>query len=80
MAVKPITLRLPEDVYRGVQMLAQEAGSTINAVIAESLQERLRKREEEALWQSFTLLGSNEEESDVDFAFDAQSEVALGGD
>jgi hypothetical protein len=80
VAVKPITLRLPEDVYRGVQVLAEEAGSTMNAFIAESLQERLRKHEEEVLWKSFTRLGLDEEESDVDFAFDAQSEVVLSGD
>ncbi len=80
MAIKPVTLRLPESLYEEMKLLAKKTGESLNTVITSSLQEKLKRHAEEELWASFTRLGTEDDEAEVESAIYAQSEVVLGGD
>lgn len=57
--------------------LAQRRKTSLNRLIQEGL-ELLRKAEEDAkLYDSFTMIGSDSESSDVSFAAPDQSEIVL---
>jgi hypothetical protein len=73
---KSVPVRLPEDLYNAVRNLSAETGDSMNQLIVESIAEKLKVKERQALYDSFTLLGSDAE-ADVEFAFEAQHE-ALG--
>jgi predicted DNA-binding protein len=77
---KTVTLRLPEDLYHAGNLVAQKRHMSMNALLKESLEARLKEIEDEEMYEAFTLVGQDKEESDVEFAFFAQAEVVLNGE
>ncbi len=76
----PFTLRFDQDLYDRVKMNARREGRTITAFVQEAVSKRLEEEEAVALFQAFTLVGEDSDEAGVEFARDAQREVALKGE
>jgi hypothetical protein len=72
---KPLTIRLPKDLYDRVAHSAASSNESINSFLIEGAVLRLREVEQRALYDAFTLLGGDRDEADVDFAAEAQSQV-----
>ncbi|MBW2040288.1 MAG: toxin-antitoxin system HicB family antitoxin [Deltaproteobacteria bacterium] len=70
-----LTLRLPPELYQEAKRVAQEEGESFNAFFRRLLAEKLRKVEEKRLFDFFSLVAEHSEETDVDYAFQAQREV-----
>jgi predicted DNA-binding protein len=77
---KTVTLRLPENLYHAGNLAAQKRQISMNALLKESLEARLKELEDEEMFEAFTLVGQDKEEADVEFAIHAQSEVMLHGE
>jgi hypothetical protein len=77
---KPMIVRLPADLYQAGSELARRRKISMNALVQESLAALVRAEEEKRFRDSFTLLGEDATEADVDFAFAFQSEVVLHGE
>jgi hypothetical protein len=68
-----ITVRLPLDLYQATRKLAKKHRVSMNKLLQESLRARLRAKDEQALYDAFTRVGTDED-SNVDYAFEAQME------
>ncbi len=79
-ALKTFTVRLPENLYRSAKVLAGRRRQSMNHFIRESLERALREEQERGLEQAFALLARSPDECDVEFAFEAQSEVVRRDD
>lgn len=75
-----LTLRLDEEIYTRVKELAQAKKTSITALIQGVLSEALRNEEKRALYDAFTMVGQDFEETDVKFAQSAQREVVESHD
>lgn len=73
--MKALTIRLPDAVYDDTRELAKERRQSMNEFIASCVQQALLIREEQRLYEAFTLVGEDREESSVEFAIPAQQEV-----
>jgi len=80
MVNKQMPVRLPMDIYEQLCRAAEELKVSMNNLIVESVTKTLKEREYRALYDSFTLLGRDAPDSDVEYAFEAQSEVFPVGD
>ena len=69
------TVRLPAELYAASTALAQERRVSMNALIQERLSLLVREEEKKRLYDAFSLVGEDEEESSVAFAHEAQAEV-----
>jgi len=76
---KTFTVRVPGDLYESSRNVAKRRGMSVNALVQESLARLVQEEEDAAFYDSFTLLGQDAEESSVEFAVAAQSEVVNGG-
>jgi hypothetical protein len=71
------TLRLPPDMAEAVKLEATERGTTMNELIRSLIGAYLKQKDEQRLYDGFTLLGSDREESNVEYAIHAATEVVL---
>ncbi|HZT40773.1 MAG TPA: hypothetical protein VFA07_01220 [Chthonomonadaceae bacterium] len=76
---KAITIRLPADVYAEAQDAARRHETSLNRFVLEAVSQRLKQEEFQELYDAFTLVGQ-EEDNNVDYAFEAQAEVVLRND
>ncbi len=70
--IVPCTLRLEEEIYTRIKEIARERHTSFTAFVQGVLADVLKKEEQKALYDAFSLAG---EEADVDFASYAQEEV-----
>ena len=75
--VKTLTVRLDPDLYEAAARLSKKRRLSLNALLQESLQRLLKEAEDRELYEAAELLGEFPDDCDVDYAFAAQSEVAL---
>ena len=76
----PFTLRFDQDLYDRVKMTSRREGRSITAFVQEAVAKRLEEEEAAVLFEAFTLVGGDLHEASVEFAYDAQREVALKGE
>jgi|GEM_PF-1389979 len=74
---KTLTVRLDPKLYEAATRLSKKRRLSLNALLQESLQRLLKEAEDRELFEAAELLGQFPEECDVEYAFAAQSEVAL---
>jgi len=77
---KSMTIRLPIDLYTATSEMARRREVSVNAVVQEGLTVLLQKEEYARLYDAFGALGKDLQESDVEFASDAQWEVINRGE
>jgi len=72
-----VSLRLPVGLHKASRELAARRGMSLNALVLEGLAALIDAEEEKRFFDSFTLLGQDEE-CNAGFALPAQREVVLG--
>lgn len=72
-----LSVRLPIDLHTRSVIIASKAGESLNVIIQRALDRYVVEQEERLLFDAFTELGSDSEMTDIGFAQEAQSEVAL---
>jgi len=68
----PCTLRLEEEIYTRIKEIAKERHTSFTAFVQGVLADVLKKEEQKALYDAFSLAGKD---ADVEFALSAQQEV-----
>lgn len=68
----PCTLRLEEEIYTRIKEIARERHTSFTAFVQGVLADVLKKEEQKALYDAFSLAG---EDGDLEFAAAAQREV-----
>jgi len=68
----PCTLRLEEDIYTRIKEIAKAQHTSFTAFVQGILADVLKKEEQKALYNAFTLAG---EDAEVEFALSAQNEA-----
>ena len=76
----PFTLRFDQDLYDRVKMTSKREGRSITAFVQEAVAKKLEEEETALLFEAFTLVGKDLNEASVEYAHDAQREVALKGE
>ena len=74
---KTLTVRIAPELYEAALHIAQQRRVSLNALLQQSLAAAVRSAEEEARYEEYSLLGSDLDESDLDYAIHAQAEVML---
>ena len=74
------TLRFDPDLYRRTKRACQSEGRSMTAFIQDAVAKKLAAQDAAMLFQAFTLVGEDADEASVEFAHDAQREVALKGE
>jgi hypothetical protein len=74
---KSFTVRLAPELYDASAELARKRCVSLNSLIQECLSTAIRVEEEHEMYDAAELLGQDPDECDVEYAFAAQSEVAL---
>lgn len=69
------TLRLEEELYTRVKEIARARHTSFTAFVQGVLAEALKREEQKALYDAFTLAGEVREDADMEFAAAAQREV-----
>jgi hypothetical protein len=72
-----ILIRVPEEMHVALRAAAAQEGTNLSELLRNLAESYLRERQYQQLYDGFTLLGSDPEESDVEFALHAASEVIL---
>jgi hypothetical protein len=72
---RTFTVRFPQELHESARLAAERSGTSLNALLQAATEAYLRAREEQELFDSFTLLGSDPEACDVEFAWEAQREA-----
>lgn len=70
-----LTLRLEESLYTRAKEAAVAHRTSFTAFVQNALAEALKKEEQKALFNAFSLVGQDRGETDVEFALHAQREV-----
>jgi hypothetical protein len=71
------SLRLPDDLFEEAKPIVQRRGGSFNSFVEHLLRREIAAEQEREMVEAARLLASDAE-ANVDFAFAAQSEVALG--
>ena len=74
-AIKTLTVRFPLTLHEAAAVAAGRSQKSLNAWIQEVIERHLRDEQERRLFDSFSRLGENAEECDVEFAWEAQREA-----
>src|SRR5438552_16737111 len=74
---KSLTVRLAPTVYEESIKVARRRRLSLNALIQESLRRAIAEERALEMFDAATILGSDPEESDVEFALAAQAEVVF---
>lgn len=69
------TVRLPLELYQASTAIAQARQVSMNALIQEQLAILVREEQQKRLYDAFSLVAEDEDESSVAFAEVAQAEV-----
>ena len=70
-----MTVRLQPQLYNAAIRVARSSGKSLNALIQSGLESVIKEEQEREMYEAATLLSMDEEECNVEFAFDAQVEV-----
>lgn len=76
-AVDTLSVRLPASLKSRAARAAEFRQISFNTFVTRLIEQAVQEAEEKELYEAFTLLGSDPELSDVEFAFPAQAEAAL---
>jgi predicted DNA-binding protein len=71
------TLRFDPDLYERAKKVSRRKGRSLTAFIQEAVSKKLAEEEAASLYQAFTLVGQDMQESSVDYAHGAQQETVL---
>ena len=71
------TLRFDPMLYERVKTVSERGGQSVTSFVQEAVARKLREEDAAALFDTFTLAGEDSEETNVEFACDAQREAAL---
>lgn len=74
---RAISIRLEEAVFLGVEAIARRKGIHVNALIDMVLRQEIARDEERDMYSAATMLGKDAD-SDINYAFAAQSEIVTG--
>jgi predicted transcriptional regulator len=77
---KAMTVRLPFSLYRAGRELARKRKTSLNRLLQESLSAALQEESRAKLYEAFTLVGEDVNESDVAYGLAAQAEVVARDD
>ncbi len=77
---KAMTVRLPLDLYRATARMAKRRGISMSGFVQQSLRDALAHEERRQLYEAFGRVAGSTDETDVEFAFDAQAEVVRDGE
>lgn len=77
-AARSLTVRLEPGLYAAATELAKRRCVSLNALMQESLAAVVKEEEDRELYEAAELLGQHPAESDVEYAFAAQSQAVLG--
>jgi hypothetical protein len=77
--VQTLSVRLPAALKSRAAKAAEARQVSFNTFVTRLIEKAVEETEEKELCDGFTLLGSDPELSDVEFAFHAQAEAALYG-
>lgn len=75
--VHTLSVRLPAALKSRAAKAAEARQVSFNTFVTRLIEKAVEETEEKELYDGFTLLGSDPESSDVEFAFHAQAEAAL---
>ena len=68
----PCTLRLDENIYTRIKEIAKQQHTSFTAFVQGTLADVLKKEEQKALYNAFSLAG---DDAEIDFTVAAQHEV-----
>ncbi|PIP07126.1 MAG: hypothetical protein COX51_07285 [Syntrophobacteraceae bacterium CG23_combo_of_CG06-09_8_20_14_all_50_8] len=71
------TLRFDTAFYERVKAVSARRGRSVTAFVQEAVARKLNEEDAASLFQAFTLVGEDLEESSVEFACDAQRAAVL---
>ena len=71
------TLRFDPMFYERVKAVSACSGQSVTSFVQEAVARKLHEEDVAALFDAFTLVGEDVEETNVEFACDAQREAAL---
>ena len=72
------SLRLPDDLFEQLAPLVRRRGTTLNAFVTDIIRRTVQEEQDREMYEAGTILGEDAD-SDVQFAFDAQSDVVRKG-
>ena len=75
IASRTFTVRFPEELHQEISSVAAQRQQSLNALLQGIAEAFLREQEEKALFESFTRLGENLEECDIENAWEVQRET-----
>ncbi|MBC7473260.1 MAG: hypothetical protein H7263_03135 [Candidatus Sericytochromatia bacterium] len=75
MSLKALTLRIEQSLYDEVKSFAQRENSSVNSFFEKIIREKIRKEEDKLLFDEFSIVGQDQEDSDVEYSLLAQKEV-----
>jgi hypothetical protein len=75
--IRTLSVRVPETIYSEARKLAENRKISLNALVSETLSKAVEAAHDIEMYEAATLLGRDAEMSSVEFAFSAQSEIAL---
>lgn len=75
-----LTLRFDPDLYQRIKTTCRREGCSMTAFVQDAVAGKLARQDAVALFQAFTLVGEDVSEASIEFAHDAQREVALNRD
>jgi len=64
-------------MYERAKEIAKKQGESFSKFIRNLIGERIKRDEHEKLFEAFSLVSTDIDETDVEFALDVQSEVVL---
>ena len=71
------TLRFDPMFYERIKAVSECSGQSVTSFVQEAVARKLHEEDAAALFDAFTLVGEDVEETNVEFACDAQRETAL---
>src|SRR5262245_55488966 len=66
--MKTLSIRLPEALHRAARETAEQNQQSLNSLLQEALERYLREAEDQQLFDSYSRLGEEPGECDVEFA------------
>jgi len=75
-----MTVRLPLDLYHASARIAKHRRVSLSGLVQESLEATLESERRAELYEAFGRVAASPDESDIDFAFEAQAEVVRDGE
>jgi hypothetical protein len=75
MFLKSLTLRIEQNIYDKTKHLALKEKCSVNSLIEQLIIEKLKEKEKQTLFEEFSIVGLDQEISDVEYSIQAQKEV-----